>query len=111
MEKGSLKTSAARLFAVQLGHVCPVAQLHQACLRVNPQFGTGVGNIQIAHGQLPDAGDITGQYWLGYCYEHGVGTAKDMNQAVRWYQKSAVRGDHVSQPAIDALNRLGVKTN
>jgi tetratricopeptide repeat protein len=34
-----------------------------------------------------------------------------MTQAVRWYQKSAARGDHVSQPAIDALNRLGVKTN
>ena len=61
--------------------------------------------------QAAEAGDITGQYWLGYCYENGVGTAKDMTQAVRWYQKSAARGDHVSQPAIDALNRLGVKTN
>ena len=61
--------------------------------------------------QAAEAGDITGQYWLGYCYEHGIGTAKDMTQAVRWYQKSAARGDHVSQPAIDALNRLGVKTN
>ena len=61
--------------------------------------------------QAAEAGDITGQYWLGYCYENGIGTAKDMTQAVRWYQKSAARGDHVSQPAIDALNRLGVKTN
>ncbi|WP_373746073.1 tetratricopeptide repeat protein [Neisseria dentiae] len=52
--------------------------------------------------------DITGQYWLGYCYENGIGTAKDMRQAVYWYQKSAQRGDHVSQPAIDALQRLGI---
>ena len=58
--------------------------------------------------QAAEAGDITGQYWLGYCYENGVGIAKDMTQAVHWYQKSAARGDHVSQPAIDALNRLGV---
>ena len=61
--------------------------------------------------QAAAAGDITGQYWLGYCYENGIGTAKDMTQAVRWYQKSAERGDHVSQPAIDALNRLGIKAN
>ncbi|MBH5328476.1 sel1 repeat family protein [Eikenella sp. S3360] len=61
--------------------------------------------------QAAEAGDITGQYWLGYCYENGIGTAKDLTQAVRWYQKSAARGDHVSQPAMDALNRLGVKAN
>ena len=54
------------------------------------------------------AKDITGQYWLGYCYENGIGTAQDMAQAVYWYQKSAQRGDHVSQPAVDALKRLGV---
>ena len=65
--------------------------------------------LQIGHDFLRLAS--TGQYWLGYCYENGVGTEKDMTQAVRWYQKSAARGDHVSQPAIDALNRLGVKTN
>lgn len=23
-------------------------------------------------------GDITGQYWLAYCYENGTGTAKNM---------------------------------
>ena len=77
--------------------------------------GEGVAqNAQTAFAyftQAAEAGDITGQYWLGYCYENGVGTEKDMTQAVRWYQKSAARGDHVSQPAIDALNRLGVKTN
>ena len=77
--------------------------------------GEGVAkNAQTAFAyftQAAAAGDITGQYWLGYCYENGIGTAKDMTQAVRWYQKSATRGNHVSQPAIDALNRLGVKAN
>ena len=77
--------------------------------------GEGVAkNAQTAFAyftQAAAAGDITGQYWLGYCYENGIGTAKDVTQAVQWYQKSAARGDHVSQPAIDALNRLGVKAN
>lgn len=58
-----------------------------------------------------DRGDITGQYWLGYCYENAIGTAKSMSQAIAWYQKSAERGDHISQPAIDALKRLGVRSN
>ena len=43
-------------------------------------------NTQTAFGdftQAAEAGDITGQYWLGYCYENGIGTAKDMIQAVR----------------------------
>lgn len=77
--------------------------------------GEGVAqNAQTAFAyftQAAAAGDITGQYWLGYCYENGIGTAKDMTQAVRWHQKSAARGDHVSQPAMDALNRLGIKAN
>jgi len=77
--------------------------------------GEGVAqNAQTAFSyftQAAEAGDITGQYWLGYCYENGVGTEKDMTQAVRWYQKSAARCEHASHPAIDALNRLGVKTN
>ena len=72
--------------------------------------GEGVAkNAQTAFAYFTQA--ATGQYWLGYCYENGVGTEKDMTQAMRWYQKSAARGDHVSQPAIDALNRLGVKAN
>jgi len=49
--------------------------------------GEGVAkNTQTAFGyftQAAEAGDITGQYWLGYCYENGIGTAKDMIQAVR----------------------------
>ena len=59
--------------------------------------------------QKASAKDITGQYWLGYCHENGIGTRKDMAQAIHWYRKSAQRGDHVSQPAIDALKRLGVQ--
>ena len=61
--------------------------------------------------QAAEEGDITGQYWLGHCYENGIGTSKDMTKAVHWYQESAKRGDHISQPAIDALNRLGIKTH
>lgn len=61
--------------------------------------------------QAAEAGDITRQYWLGYCYENGIGTAKNMTKAVHWCQESTKRGDHISQLAIDALNRLGIKTH
>lgn len=58
--------------------------------------------------QKAAAKDITSQYWLGHCYENGIGTPQDMAQAVYWYRQSAQRGDHVSQPALDALQRLGL---
>ena len=61
-------------------------------------------------------GDITSQYWLGYLYQHGIGTTQDYAQALHWYRLSATRGDHISAPAMLALgkmyaNGLGVTTN
>jgi tetratricopeptide repeat protein len=53
-----------------------------------------------------DKGDITAQYWLAYCYEHGLGISKSISEAVDWYQESARRGDHISAPAMTALGRL-----
>ena len=98
------------LYQQQAGHM--KAPRYLGLMYLN---GEGVAqNAQTAFAyftQAAEAGDITGQYWLGYCYENGIGTAKDVTQAVQWYQKSAARGDHVSQPAINALNRLGVKAN
>lgn len=51
-------------------------------------------------------GDITAQYWLGFCYENGIGAQADLAQAKKWYTESAARGDAIAQPAIDALARL-----
>ncbi|MDO4250982.1 MAG: tetratricopeptide repeat protein [Moraxella sp.] len=43
---------------------------------------------------------------MGYCYERGLGVVQDVNQAIRWYQESAKRGDVISAPAMIALGRL-----
>ena len=49
----------------------------------------------------------TAMYALGYCYEHGFGgLKKDLNEAVKWYRKSA---DYDIVEAKEALERLGKK--
>lgn len=42
-------------------------------------------------------------YWLGICYEQGVGVARDLNKALEFYMKSANKG---FQPAVEAANKL-----
>ena len=43
------------LFIVQLRQYGTFAQGQQTALRVNTQFGAGVGDVEVAHGQLADA--------------------------------------------------------
>lgn len=42
-------------------------------------------------------------YWLGICYEYGIGVQRDLNKALELYMKSANKG---FQPALDAANKL-----
>lgn len=56
--------------------------------------------------QAASKGDITGQYWLGYCYENAIGTAQNLALAKKWYEQSAQRGDVIAAPAMVALGRL-----
>jgi TPR repeat protein len=42
-------------------------------------------------------------YWLGICYENGIGMPRDLNKALELYMKSANKG---FQPAVDALAKL-----
>lgn len=53
-------------------------------------------------------GDTTSQYYLGECYEKGLGTERDMGEAVKWYRLSARRDDYVGRPGREALERLGM---
>lgn len=53
-------------------------------------------------------GDVTSRYYLGECYEKGMGTERDIGQAIKWYRLSARRDDHVGRPGREALERLGV---
>lgn len=43
---------------------------------------------------------------LGMMYENGEGIEKDMEQAIKWYKKSATQGFSY---AVEALQRLGVE--
>jgi len=42
-------------------------------------------------------------YWLGICYENGVGVPRDLNKALELYMRSANKG---FQPATDAAKKL-----
>ena len=39
--------------------------------------------------KLADTDDPDGIFWLGYCYEYGIGVEKDENKAFMHYHKSA----------------------
>lgn len=56
------------------------------------------------------AGDATAQVDVGYAYETGDGVAKDINQALYWYRKSADQGNADAQAnlAYFYYNGLGV---
>ena len=49
-----------------------------------------------------EAGNVDGQFWLGYCYDQGIGVEQSSEQAVVWYTKAAERGH------AEAQNNLGV---
>jgi hypothetical protein len=42
-------------------------------------------------------GDLTAQGKIGYAYEYGKGTEKDLEQAVTWYRKAALQGSAYGQ--------------
>jgi len=48
-------------------------------------------------------GDNLGQHNLAYCYEHELGVEENTEQALRWYEKSAVQGLATSQQALQRL--------
>jgi TPR repeat protein len=42
--------------------------------------------------EAAQAGDAECQNLVGYSYEHGLGTPKDLSEAIHWYGASAVQG-------------------
>ena len=47
--------------------------------------------------------DAWGQYEVGHCYERGIGTEKNIEEAIRWYAESAMLGDMLS---VESLERI-----
>ncbi len=41
--------------------------------------------------------------WLGFCYEHGVGTDIDLERALRWYKLAAAQGDEEGKRYLESL--------
>jgi len=49
-----------------------------------------------------NAGDSNAMVQLGWCYQNGIGVARDQAQAASWFRKGADAG------SADAMNRLGL---
>ena len=63
-------------------------------------------NLEKAAGffrQSAEAGDMVGQYFLGYCYFNGEGVEEDEGKARYWYHRAA---DNGNEDAKEALVRL-----
>lgn len=74
------------------------------------------GNVDQAIKQLKTAAatnDVTAQYYMGYCYEHGIGVDADAKLAFNMYRRAAERG---FAPAMEQLARcygmgIGIEAN
>ena len=51
-----------------------------------------------------DQGYAEGQYHLGMCYYFGKGVPRDRAEAVKWFQKAALRGHTEAAELFEALN-------
>ena len=58
-----------------------------------------MGDLENFNAQLKKAekGDSIAQCSVGYYYETGKGVAKNMAEAVKWYEKSASQGNATAQ--------------
>ncbi len=57
--------------------------------------------------QLAQQGDATAQYALGWLYEEGVGVAKDLAGAARWYGKAAAQDHARAQLRLGLMHAKG----
>ncbi len=53
--------------------------------------------------ELAMRGDAVAQICLGLMYYSGEGTAKDLNQALLWFQKSAAQGDEKAKKMVERV--------
>ena len=47
------------------------------------------------------------QYYLGYCYQHGLGVEEDIEEAVDWYEKAAGNGSSSAQLLLGYMYMKG----
>lgn len=67
--------------------------------------GTGAAAKAVAlFRRAADQGDPLAQYDLGYCYEHGIGVARDLAVAGEWYRRAAAHANDILR--VNALNGI-----
>lgn len=47
-----------------------------------------------------EAGDADCQYYVGICYEKGLGVGKDVFEAQAWYRKASAQGHAEARAAL-----------
>jgi TPR repeat protein len=65
----------------------------------NPVFAQDNPDKQLfqAQEQLAKKGRPDAQYYLGEMYEHGLGTTQNLDNAFKWYKKSADQGNRLAK--------------
>ena len=56
---------------------------------------------------LADAGDIDAQYNLGVIYDKGLGTTRNVTEAIKWYRLAAERGQPAAQFNLGIMYQHG----
>lgn len=54
-----------------------------------------------------EQGNDTGQYLLGHCYHHGIGTGIDYKTAAQWYQLAAEQDNALAKRGLGTLYLAG----
>ena len=54
-----------------------------------------------------DLADARIQYYMGYCYENGLGTGKDYDKAKMWYAKAGEQGHEEAMRRMEMIGREG----
>ena len=54
-----------------------------------------------------ERGNMTGLLWFGHCHAYGIGTGKDMNEAIKWYKKAAEKGSVKAPLALGYIYLYG----
>ena len=57
--------------------------------------------------RLAEAGKATAQTSLGWFYAHGIGTAPDQAEAVKWYRRAAEQGEPAAEFNLGIAFELG----
>jgi hypothetical protein len=56
---------------------------------------------------LAEQGDTKSQYFVGFLYHHGYGTAVDQTEAAKWFMKAAAKGDATSMFYLGKMAEKG----